>query len=391
MDMKQRKRKIAGIAALVVATTLGGAFAYHSLHSEADEHVAAYELSGHPKLNPNGSELVVRTFQIGSAGAIASRGASQTFTGSLQPRYMASVGFRVAGKISERKVEIGQRIRKGQVLFRLDPEDTELQLHVAEADENSAQSLFVQASAEERRLAQLRSSGSVSQSDYDLAVATRDVAAARVESAKRRLTLAKNQRAYFDLTADSDGLITAISAEAGQVVNIGQPVLQVMQNSELEAVVSLPEGLVPDVRRLCATATFWSRPGLELQAELRELSPMADPVSRTFDARFKLLESASDLSIGMTVSIRLSDDTSNGIAVPLTSISGRNQHPIVWRLRREKGGADSARVEAVSIDVVQYKSDYAIVHGDLKVGDDIVSAGVQRIDENAIVRIWEVK
>jgi len=387
--MNRRKRKIAGIAAIVVATTIAGAFAYHSLHGESESPVPTYSPSDHPKLNPNGSELVVRAFRIGSERNGHPQGTAHTFTGSLQPRYQASVGFRVAGKIAERKVELGQQIKKGQILFRLDPEDSELQLRVAESDYVSAQSLLSQATAEETRLATLRNSKSVSQSEYDLALSVRDVASARTESSKQRLTLAQNQRAYFDLVADSDGLVTSILAEAGQVVNIGQPVLQVMQQNELEAIVSLPEGLISDVKKLCATAVFWSRPELELRAELRELSPIADPVSRTYDARFRLLESAPDLAIGMTASIRLTDDTSNGISVPLTSISSRNDVPIVWRIKREQSLADSGRVEAVQIEVIQYKSDSATVLGDLKMGDDIISAGVQRIDENVTVRIWE--
>jgi multidrug efflux system membrane fusion protein len=387
--MKQYKRKIAVIATIVVATTIGGAFAIHSLHGETEDHVPAHSPSNHPKLNPNGSELVVRTFRIGGDPNGQSSGTSHTFTGSLQPRYLASVGFRVAGKIAERKVELGQQIQKGQILYRLDPEDSELQLRVAESDYLSAQSLLSQATAEESRLATLRKSKSVSQSEYDLALSVRDVAAARVESSKQRLTLAQNQRAYFDLAADSDGLVTSILAEAGQVVNIGQPVLQVMQQNELEAIVSLPEGLIPDVKRFCATALFWSRPGLELRAELRELSPIADPVSRTYDARFRLLDSAPDLAIGMTASIRLTDESSSGIAVPITAIASRNSLPIVWRAVRDAKRSDSARVEAVSVEVIQYRSDGAIVRGHLEQGDEIISAGVQRIDEQVTVRIWE--
>lgn len=387
--MKHRKQKIVGVAVAAAVTMLGGAFAYHSMHTENEGHVAAHVPSGRPKLNANGSELVVRTFRIGLDGQGASSGTAQTFTGSLQPRYSSSVGFRVAGKILERKVELGQQIQKGQILFRLDPEDSELQLRVAESDYLSAQSLLSQASAEETRLATLRNSKSVSQSEYDLALSVRDVAMARVESAKQRLTLAQNQRAYFDLVADSDGLVTSILAEAGQVVNIGQPVLQVMQQNELEAIVSLPEGLIPDVKKLCATAVFWSRPGLELRAELRELSPIADPVSRTYDARFRLLESASDLAIGMTTSIRLTDDTSSGIAVPLTAIASRNGLPAVWRIQRDPNTVDSGNVEAISVEVLQYRTESAIVRGDLKMGDEIISAGVQRIDENVTVRTWE--
>ncbi len=383
--MKYSKRSIL-IGALVLAiTSIGAAFAFNNLQNEQKPVASGLEGDSRiSRLNANGTELVVRAFTIRSdRGAI---GPKHAFTGTLQPRYQASVSFRVAGKISQRIVEVGQRVKKGEVLFRLDPEDLDLQLRVAEADAVSAQSLLKQSSAEEKRLLQLRSTGSVSQSDYELGLANRDVAKARVDAASRRLALATNQRMYCDLVADSDGLAIAIQAEAGQVVNVGQAVLQLMQSDELEANVSLPESLVADVKKLQASAKFWSRPGLELQAELRELSPMADPISRTFDARFRPKESAPELAIGMTVSIQLGDSTENGLCIPITSIASRNDLPIVWRIEPISG-----RVEAVSVQIIQYRNQTAIVRGLLLSGDRIVSAGVQRVDDNSLVRVWESK
>lgn len=380
--MKLHRKTILGLATAVVVTSIGGAFAYHNLYSETPTGpLAKLSHEDSTPLNPNGAELVVRAFEIEQGANCA----THSFTGTLQPRYQSLVGFRVAGKIASRHVELGERIKKGQVLFKLNPEDAELQLRVAEADQVSAQSLLIQTAAEEKRLAQLRTSGSVSISDYDLAVAGRDVAKARFDAANRRLELAKNQRTYCDLTADSDGLVTAIQAESGQVVNVGQPVLQIMQSDELEAVVNLPEGMVSVVKGLEATAAFWSRPDIRLQAQLRELSPVADPQSRTYDARFRLLESATELAIGMTVSIQLDDPRQEGISVPLTAISSRENKPVVWRIETNGG------VTPMSVDVIQYRTDFAIVRGELNAGDRIVSAGVQRVDEHAKVRVWEAK
>ena len=383
--MKFPKRRILIGATVLVIASIGAAFAYNNLQSEQSRIGAAHlGDSTIRRLNPNGSELVVRAFTIRSNSEPT--GAKHAFTGTMQPRYQASVAFRVAGKISKRIVEVGQRVKKGEVLFQLDPEDIVLQLHVAEADQVSSLSLFKQSTAEQTRLLQLRSTFSVSQSEYELALANRDVAKARLDATDRRLALAFNQRTYCDLVADSDGLVTSIQAEAGQVVNVGQAVLQLMRTDELEAIVSLPEYLVPDVKKLRATATFWSRPGLELQAELRELSPMADPISRTYDARFKLKESAPDLTIGMTASILLSNSAEDGLCIPITSIASRNELPIVWRIESISG-----RVEAVAVEIIQYRNETAIVRGPFRSGDRIVSAGVQRIDENSRVRVWESK
>ena len=384
--MKFSSRRIVLVATLLAISSIGGAFAYHNLRSEpVNNNLDASEDMAKPhRLNHNGSELVVRAFTI--EGRWGATGSKHSLTGTMQPRHQASVAFRVTGKISDRLVEVGQRIKRGQPLFRMNAEDIELQLRVAESEQISAQSLLKQSAAEESRLKQLRATNSVSQSDYDLGLANRDVAKARVDAADRRLTLAKNQRLYCDLLADADGVVTAIHAEAGQVVNVGQAVLNLTQSDELEAVVSLPEGLVSDAKNLRAVATFWSKPNLELPAELRELAPMADPISRTYDAKFKLMQLVQDLAIGMTVTISLSTNTEDGLCIPITSLAAQNQVPIVWRI-----DSNSGLVDAVPVTVKEYRNETAVVRGDLKSGDRIVSAGVQRIDEKTKVRIWEAK
>jgi len=383
--VKFSKRKIVLVASIVVAASIGVAFAYHNLQSETETiFIGNTNGSAIHHLNPNGSELIVRAFKIQTEfGASASKHA---FTGTLQPRYQTAIAFRVAGKLSRRLVEIGQRVKKGDILFQLDPEDTEHQLRVAEADQISAASLLKQSAAEELRLAQLRTSGSVSQSEYDVALANRDVAKARLDSANRRLALATNQRTYCDLIADTDGIVTSLSAEAGQVVNIGQTVLQLMQTDELEAAISLPESFVANVKNLRATAAFWSQQDLSIPAELRELSPMADTISRTYDAKFTLKGSTADLAIGMTVTILLSNSAEDGLCIPITSISSRDDAPIVWRIEPISGS-----VEAVPIEIIQYRNETAVVRGSFRPGDQIVSAGVQRVDEHSKVRVWEGK
>jgi multidrug efflux pump subunit AcrA (membrane-fusion protein) len=113
---------------------------------------------------------------------------------------------------------------------------------------------------------------------------------------------------------------------------------------------------------------------------------MADPISRTFDARFKLVDAAPDLAIGMTVSILLTNAADEGLCIPITSIASRDDLPIVWRIETASG-----RVEAVTVEVLQYRNDTVVVRGPFQSGDRIVSAGVQRIDENSRVRVWEAQ
>lgn len=379
--MRNIKRRLALTFTAIGVVTVGSAFAYHNLSSET---ASVHSTESVPTESQAGKDgrLLVRGFTVRES--LSDEGTRTAFTGTLQPRYVAQVGFRVSGKISERLVELGEKVAAGQVLFKLDSVDADLQLRVAESDHASAESLYKQTKAEEARMTDLLQSKSVSRSEYELALAARDVAQARLNAAERRLSLARNQRQYCELVADSAGLITSITAEAGQVVNVGQPVLQMMQGDELEVAVSIPESLVSNAKKLDASVSFWSLRGPVVKAQLREMSPIADPVSRTYDARFRLNEAVPDVSIGMTATVHLSNAASNGILIPLTAIANRGETPAVWRVK----SADGA-VELVDVEIIQYRSDSAVVRASLNPGDTIVSAGVQRIDPSTLVRIWK--
>ena len=174
------------------------------------------------------------------------------------------------------------------MLFRLDATDYRLAVKAAEADLAAAEAEVVQSAAEHDR--QLRSSGSGvgSSSDLDKARSAQDVAVGRRDRAKEALTLARNRLSYCDLTADADGVITALPAEAGQVVAEGQVVARLARDGEREAVISLPENQAIAAKAARATVTLWSAPGESFPAALRELSPVADPVTRTYQARFTI-------------------------------------------------------------------------------------------------------
>ncbi|MFN9591628.1 MAG: efflux RND transporter periplasmic adaptor subunit [Pirellulaceae bacterium] len=329
----------------------------------------------------NGTQLLVRAYTIpkGGAGVVSQR----TFSGTLQARYQSLLGFRVAGKIIERHVEVGDRVAKGQVLFRLDPTYFDLKIQVAESDLEAAKSQLIQNEADERRLEELRQTRSTSQSDYELALAARDTARARLRAAENRWMMARNQRDYAVLIADQDGLVTKIMAEVGQVVSPGQPLVHWVQGSDLEAVVSIPESLQRMLDQRHATIRFWSRPDLSVRGVLREISPVADPLSRTYDARFTLMDPPNDLALGLTATVVIDQADTDGILVPMGAIAQSDTAPIVWRI-----GNDGS-VEAIAVEILKYGSQRALIKGPLAPGDQIVSAGVQRIDTQCRVRVWQ--
>ena len=183
---------------------------------------------------------------------------TRSYTGTIKPRYESDLGFRVAGKIVERLVNIGDRVTPGMTLARLDASDYRLSLESAEAELKAAQSSLKQTEADEKRYAALNEKKWVSDASYEQKKATADEARGRVERATRALALAKNQLAYTDLVATEAGVITALPVEVGQVVSAGQLIARVARLDELEAVVSIPESRIDGDRNAAATVTLWA-------------------------------------------------------------------------------------------------------------------------------------
>ena len=173
--------------------------------------------------------------------AFENENATREFVGVVRARYETDLGFRVAGKMVSRVINVGDRVHVGDVVARLDPQDLKLQVESAEAEFAAATSSLQQAASDLERYTTLKTRGWTSIADFDRKKAAKDEAEGRLERAKRALDLAHNQLDYSELKADADGVITATLAEPGQVVAIGQPVVRLAHRGEKEAVVALPE------------------------------------------------------------------------------------------------------------------------------------------------------
>src|SRR5262245_52596926 len=209
--------------------------------------------------------------------AFTSSAPARAFVGIVRARYETDLGFRVAGKITARLVNVGDRVRTGDVVARLDPQDLKLQVESAQAELAAATSSLEQASIDYDRYVQLRARGFAATADLDRRKTARDEADGRLQRAKRALDLATNQLDYTDLKADADGVITSTMAEAGQVVAVGQAVARLAHRGEKEAVVALPETWLAQARSAEPTVRLWSDPDHAFQARLRELAPAGDP------------------------------------------------------------------------------------------------------------------
>jgi multidrug efflux pump subunit AcrA (membrane-fusion protein) len=296
---------------------------------------------------------IVRTVLVSTAASD-----THSYTGVVRARVESGLGFRVAGKIIARSVDVGQTVRSGQVLARLDTTDFALgaatasaqaqaavdQAEAASRQVGAAQAAATRAAADERRLRGLVSAGAVSAQAYDQAraasqAAAADLAAVQAQADASRSSAAAartsarqagNQAEYGVLRSDVDGVVVEVLAEPGQVVSPGQTVIRVARSGAREAVVAVPEARRARVARTAA-ASLYSDPGPAFPALLRELSASADPLTRTFQARYVLGGRGSAAPIGSTVTIRTANGAGGaGSAVPVGAIIERGGGPGVW-------------------------------------------------------------
>lgn len=308
-----------------------------------------------------------------------------TYTGTLQPRYESDLGFRVGGKVTARHVDLGDTVRAGELLAELDATDLDLSAASSLSELEAARSSLKQAEAEVERFTALFQKRFVSQAALDGAMVARDEASARVERAARSLELAENQKAYADLRADHDGVVSSVSFEAGQVVTAGQPIVRLARRDAIDAVVSIPEHRLGELEGARATVALWGSDGAALPAKFRKIAPVADAASRTFEARFEIDARDATLAFGRTVTVALEQlDTPDIATLPLSAVLSEGNGPRVFRLS-PAGDA----VEKVDVEVLRFNETSALVSNGLAAGDRIVSLGLHRLDENLPVRVVE--
>ena len=311
---------------------------------------------------------------------------AREFVGVVRARYETDLGFRVAGKMVTRIVNVGDRVRVGGVVARLDPQDLKLQVESAEAELAAATSNLVQAAADLERYSTLRARGYASVADFDRKKAANDEAEGRLERARRALDLARNQHGYADLKADADGVITATLAEPGQVVAIGQAVARLAHDGEKEAVIALPETWLAEARKSKAIVRLWSDRDRTFAARLRELSPQADPATRTYAARFTIPQADEAVAFGMTATVTLArDDDAKVARVPLSAILNRGSGPSVYAV--DRSGALALR----PVTVASFTEDAALVTSGIDEGEAIVTLGVQKLEAGLKVRTVEAR
>lgn len=296
-----------------------------------------------------------------------------TYVGEVRARHEADLGFRVGGKIAARLVDAGATVRAGQPLARLDPADLQLAQQAAGAQVAAAESEFRTASAERERYAGLLSQRFVSQAAYDARENAWRNAQARLEQARAQNRISGNQVAYGTLVAEHDGVIAAVLAEAGQVVAAGQPVFRLARPDEKEVAVAIPEGRIGEMRAAREIGiALWARPDLQLRGKLRELAAAADPATRTYAARIRIIDPPPGVELGMTARVSLTGEGRAGTFVPLAAVVDTGSGAQVWVVADGKATPRPVRV-------AQFREDGALIADGLAPGEPVVVAGQRRL------------
>ena len=332
--------------------------------------------------NAISQSVPVRVFQVGS---VESQQTLSGLTGVVRARHEINIAFRVSGKIQQRLVEVGQAVGKGELLFELDSEDFAIQQRTAQANLDVAEASLRRATQDEKRASVLKKSNAISDSEYEESLSDRDIEIGQHQSAQKQLELANNQLSYCRVSADESGVITSIDAEAGQVVAAGFRIAAMAQSDEFEAVVDIPENRLPKDQNLKPIVRFWSLPNVTVLAKLREISPVADPLTRTFRSRFTLIDPPRDIKLGMTATVEWSNAANiNEVSIPASAIFQRDGQPAVWLVDTQHGTINATPIKIALVGDREVK-----VSAGLTNGQTIVSAGVQKLDEGVRVRVWE--
>lgn len=320
----------------------------------------------------------VRTLVV----APAATSLMNTYTGEVRARYESTLGFRVPGKITARKVEAGSRVRRGQLLFTLDGQDLNLGAAAAAAQVQQAQAEFRAANLDLDRFKGLRLKGYVSESELNRQQARFDAAKAQVAAATAQSEQFENQTGYASLSADADGVVTAVLAEAGQVVAAGTPVARVARTGELEVLSSVPEDQINRVSEgMDVQVSLWSGSKERVAARVREVASAADGFTRTYPVRVSVPTLPAGMRLGMTASVHIPLATPPMIKVPASALVTNGKQAGLWLLQEKTMTVAFRPVVFAGAD-----GNDALIGDGLAPGDEVVTAGAGLLTEGQKVK-----
>ncbi|GBH10362.1 Multidrug efflux pump subunit AcrA [Pseudomonas syringae pv. actinidiae] len=309
---------------------------------------------------------------------------SVVLTGDIQARKVTEQSFRVSGKLVKRYADVGDRVRAGQVLARLDPREQKTDLASANAEVAVRESRLHLAEQNYQRQQLLLPKGYTNLSEYQKARSGLDSARGDLAALRAQQANARDQVGYTELFAVADGVITARHAEEGQVVQAATPVFSLAHDGEREAVFSAYESLLgSDQTAGTVTISPLGQPAIQLSGTIREITPIVSAASGTLRVRVALPDAAIAPALGSVVSARLQTRSQRAFALPWSALSRTQGQPAVWRLD------DQAKVRLTRVKVLRYEQGQVIVSEGLNEGDRVVSRGLQFLYPGQQVEVAE--
>lgn len=310
--------------------------------------------------------------------------ASPSYTGEVKSRYESSIGFRIAGKIISRAVNVGDLVKKGQRIAQLDPNDTRLNALAAGAEVQTAQANLALAQSELARREQLYSQRFISKSALDSYETQVKTAQARLAQTQSQAAISQHQTAYTQLLADRAGVIGMIQAEPGQVVAAGQTIAQIYDLQTLEILIAVPEARIGNLKVGDSANITLNEVAQTFQGRIREIAPAANSQTHAFDLRIQLLSTDPLIKPGMTAEVRLNATTATQrLIVPITAVTRHGDKPGVWVIDAKQ----QARARIVTMGPLSEQG-VEITSG-LQPGETIATIGVHTLTEGMPVQAIE--
>jgi multidrug efflux system membrane fusion protein len=320
------------------------------------------------------------------AVAMRDAGGFDAYAGEIRAHWEADLSFRVSGKLTVRPVDIGSRVKKDQVLARLDPEDLTLRRRASAAALAAARADAATATAERDRYRELVAKKLVGQSLFDAKQNALELAQARLKQAEAEDRVSRNQAGYAVLRAERDAVVTAVFAEAGQVVAAGQPVLRMARPEQKEVRISISEDRIRDVKVGAAAKIRLSTDSSAVyRGTISEVGASADPATRTYPVRIRLDSPDERVSLGMSVLAVLGETSDRQLAlVPMQAVTEREGQRLVWVVDRA-----ALTVSPRPVTLGKFREDGAEVLEGLTEGELIVTAGVHLLQPGQAVRLLD--
>jgi RND family efflux transporter MFP subunit len=306
-----------------------------------------------------------------------------SLTGRIEAEDDVVLGFRIAGRVTQNDLKLGDQLKPGQIVARLEPQNELNTLRSAQANLAAAEGRLVQARNNFERQEFLLKRDVASRATFDEAEERLQTAQSRVDALEAQVTAAQDLVSFTELKADAPGTVIAVGPAAGEVVQAGQMIVRLARQGGRDAVVNVPADLIrsgsPDPRIVVSLS---DDPAVTAQGRVREVAPQADPATRTFEVRVGLTDPPPAMRLGATVVARVEPPPSPLAQIPAAALTQNNGQPAVWIV-----DPASLKVSMRDVELVNKDSFLVDVSKGLEVGEIVVTAGVRSLHPGQKVRL----